>query len=189
MKARGIKLFLVSLFFVNTLFSIAATSVNSSLVEGGVIMISPTEGEMRSACFTNVFSSLTTNVFVMTNYTEAVEGDLKIQGADFLIESSGVRFEVNYYISTNKNADRLEALGRAIHLYSTMNPPWFKQYTGGPGNACLLPICENVTQSTTIQDAFFCRDNVVVHVKNLHGGDILAFIQLLDACIIASSVD
>ncbi|MCL2103489.1 MAG: hypothetical protein FWH21_00305 [Kiritimatiellaeota bacterium] len=161
-------------------------------VEGNVTLLSTTNRQMRSACFTNVFHSLSTNGFKMVDFVERQVGnnlELQVQGADYIVENSNIRFEVAYFTSTNKATGGLVRLIGLTSGYSNMSGKLFQQYTEGSGNVCLLPILANVAEPTTIQDAFFCRDNVAVRVRNLHGGDILAFIKLLDACILASSVE
>ena len=156
------------------------------------------EVKMRDTCFANVFHSISTNGFIMTNLSgrnvtflsrRMNNDDVFVQGADYHIEGSNILFEVGYYTTTKEITNGLDPLEHATDLYSTMERPWFQQYMDGPGNICFLPIMANVNEPTTIRDAFFCRDNVAVHVRNSLGGDVLAFIKLLDDCILASSVE
>ena len=107
------------------------------------IPIPSIDNKMRDTCFTNVFHSITTNGFIMTKLSgrnvtflskQMNNEDVFVQGADYRIEGGNISFEVGYYTTTNKITGGLEALDHATDLYSTMEPPWFKQYMEGPGN-------------------------------------------------------
>ena len=167
-------------------------------VAGNVVLNVTVNRETRNTCLTNVFHSLTTNGYSLVELyepkteTEQQAGmalQLQIQVATYRANASNVLFDVTYVTSSDVVKGGQLALMRSTDLCFTMMPPWFYQYTEGPGNVCFVPRMTKVNEPTKIRTVFFCRDNVTVLVKNLHEGDILAFIQLLDACIIASPVD
>jgi len=193
MKIKATALFFTGIFHAITLY-VYANPLDRNLlepeIEGDVLWFATDEIKMRESCLTNVFHSITTNGFIMTGFTERKEGDIKTQGAHFRIEGSNVVFQVGYYASPDKITGGQRALMFSMNFYLvSIMPPWFQQYMDGPGNICLIPIRSNLLEPTTIRDIFFCRDNVAVRVRNLHGGDILSFIKLLDDCILASSVE
>lgn len=165
-------------------------------VDGSVVLDVTVNRKTRDTCLTNVFHSLTTNGFSLTELyepkteTEQQSGTalpLQLQVATYRANGSNVIFEVTYVTSSDVIKGGQLALMRSTDLCFTMMPPWFNQYTEGPGNVCLVPRMANVNEPTAIRNVFFCRDNVAVRVRNLHGGDVFAFIKLLDACILASS--
>ena len=189
MKTKATVRFLTGIFIATTLQA-NANVIDFRPVDAEIVFRPTEESKMRELCLTNVFHSITTNGFVMTGFTERKEGDLIIQSANYQIETNDVVFQMGYYASPDKIAGGQRALMFSMNFYlGSMMPPWFQQYMDGPGNICLIPIRSNLLEPTTIQDIFFCRDNVAVHVRNLHGGDILAFIKLLDNCILASSIE
>lgn len=182
---------LIKLFFSSILLvGVSGNSANAQRVQGErVTPLHVGDSKLRDTCFTNVFQSLSTIGFAMTGFFERIDGDIKIQSADFLVENSDVRFEVAYCAATDQVVGGKRVLGYVASFGSSMGEPWLDQYMEGPGNLCLIPKRTDVAQPKTIKNVFFYRDNVAVHVRNLWGGDVLAFTKLLDECILASSAE
>jgi len=202
MKAMLIKTTTACLLTISVTYANAETladyfteweSLCSEEIEGSVILPTPDNRYMRNVSLTNVLHSLSTNNYNLVEYRNHGEYHipfLQLQSADYAIGgNSNVIFAIEYVTSSDKNIGGLVSLGYLTRLYSTRAGKLFRQYSEGVGDVCLLDTSANVTSPTTIRNAFFCRDNVAVRVRNLHGGDILAFIKLLDACILASSAE
>ena len=192
MKRKTAVFFLAGVLTANASSEIPFSAewiLRGDLVINDVVLLSTNDVKIRDTCLTNVFHSIQTNGFIITKLSNRTkEGEFEIQGAEFIAENN-ICFEVGYYATTNKLTGGLAALARSTFLASSTVPPWFYQYMDGPGNVCLLFLMSDATKPQTIRHAFFCRDNVAVTVKNLYGGDIFAFIKLLDACILASSTE
>jgi len=195
--------FQTTLFFIAGLLHACVlcaddNSWDSHFVEGEVVWIPSVENKMRDNGFTNVFHSITTNGFIIKALSKRFEpvylqgknpDNVFVQQADFQVEGGNILFNMNYYTTTNKLDGGRWAMYASTYMYSTMMDSWFKQYMDGPGNLCLLPKRSDMNAPSAIKNVFFCRDNVAVRVQNYHGGDVLAFVKLLDACILASSTE
>jgi len=193
-----------TLFFFMGMFYAGALNANDNFwsqdfIEEEIVWVPTTENKMRDICFTNVFQSISTNGFVVKKLTKRMvsllskelnNDEVFEQGAEFQNENGNVIFEIFYFTTTNKVDGGRLALVHSTFFYTTMAfPPKYQQYQDGPGNLCLLYEGTDTSDSTKIRDIFFCRDNVAVRVENRQGGDVFAFIKLLDACILASSVE
>jgi len=197
----------MKMFFAAGLIFVATTSGNAKIplndlvkwdafcnreVEGEVVLLTSTNRQMRNVSAPDVFLPLTTNGFKMADFSGSHTGELPYiqkQGVNFIAKDSAVCFEIGYVTSSDKDAGGKMALLCSTSGYSNMGGKIFRQYMKGPGNVCLLPIGADVTKPASIRNAFFFRDNVAVSVRNLRGGDILAFIGLLDACILAAPAE
>ena len=168
-------------------------SLVSEEIDGGVVLPTPANRCMRNVCLTNVFNSLNTNNYSLREYHNNGEYHiqfLQLQTAAYAVGgNTNVSFAIEYVTSSDKNIGGLVGLGYLTRLYSTRAGKLFRQYNEGIGDVCLFDTSANATTPTTIRNAFFCRDNVAVRVRNLQGEDILAFIRLLDTCILASSAE
>ena len=161
-------------------------------IEGDVVLHLATKKYMHGIYVTNVFLPLISNGFNLVNYDaprQWNQPDIYIQSADYVLKGGDIRFEIGYATSSKKTSDGLLGLMNLTSYYSTRGGKIFRQYVEGPGDICLLDTVADITQPTTVQNVFFCRNNVAVRVRNLHGGDVLEFAKLLDECILASSVE
>ena len=192
MKTKSIAFFLTGIF--TAMMSSANTNFldrNFIEVEGNVVWLNTADSRMRDTCLTNVFHSLTTNSFVMTDPSERVtRHEIECQGVRFPFEGDDrTRFWVDYYAASvpsfDKNPRGQVALMLALNdSPRSMMPPWFRQYTEGPGNICLIFMRADVTKP--MNEVLFCRNNVAVRVRSFFGDDCLSFARLLDACILAT---
>ena len=162
-------------------------------IKGTVVIPVVTNRQMRSINFTNVFHSITTNGYWLVNFDnigKCRNNFLHVQKAEYsLKDKSNIRFLVEYVTTSDKTIGGLISLASLTDFYSNRSGKLFQQYNAGPGDICLVDIFDITAINTnpqTVKTIFFSRDNVAVRVRNLHGGDILAFAKLLDACILAS---
>ena len=185
MKKTTMFLLIVSVFVYNFLKADPNTP-DWNPIDGEVVWYATNEGKIRDAQLADIFHSLKIKGFTINGFHERKDGDIEIQGADLLIEETSTLFRVGFYVQSDV-IEGHKALNYAItHYYTSMMPPWFRQYKEGPGNVCFIPIRSDVSQPKTMRTIIFVRDNIAVRVQNMRDGDIISFIKLLDECIITS---